>query len=324
LRITGTFLDEITYDIPSNNWGRQEWARDFGVMRSIGIDTVILIRAGLRNIAAFPSKTLKKHVGILPVQGDLVDMFLTLAEQNDMDFYFGTYYSDGYLGSDNNQRIIDINRELVEEAWNKYGKRKSFKGWYLTDEIGRREDVAGIESICRLGNYCKNISPDIPVMISPYIYGKKISSNPVTLEQHRTEWDEILAGFKGIVDIVSFQDGHMDFSELKDYLLVNNDLIRKYDMKAWSNIETFDRDMPIKFPPIDWRKLLWKLTSASMAGYDKLITFEFSHFLSPNSQWASSKNLFNRYCEFFTIDQNKKTYAPLSYTKKSHQDIVNL
>jgi len=48
LRITGTFLDEITYDIPSNNWGRAEWERDFRVMKDIGIDTVILIRAGLR------------------------------------------------------------------------------------------------------------------------------------------------------------------------------------------------------------------------------------------------------------------------------------
>ena len=46
MRITGTFLDEITHDIPSNNWGREEWARDFRVMKAIGIDTVVLIRAG--------------------------------------------------------------------------------------------------------------------------------------------------------------------------------------------------------------------------------------------------------------------------------------
>ncbi len=25
LGITGTFLDEITYDIPSANWGAREW-----------------------------------------------------------------------------------------------------------------------------------------------------------------------------------------------------------------------------------------------------------------------------------------------------------
>ena len=79
MRITGTFLDEITHDIPSNNWGREEWAKDFEVMKSIGIDTVILIRAGVGRIAACPSKVLQREVGTYPVYKDLVDMFLSLA-----------------------------------------------------------------------------------------------------------------------------------------------------------------------------------------------------------------------------------------------------
>jgi hypothetical protein len=32
MNITGTFLDENTHDIPSNNWGRKEWAEDFRVI----------------------------------------------------------------------------------------------------------------------------------------------------------------------------------------------------------------------------------------------------------------------------------------------------
>lgn len=31
-------------------------------------------------------------------------------------------------------------------------------------------------------------------------------------------------------------------------------------MKCWTNIESFDRDMPIRFLPIKWEKLLLKLT----------------------------------------------------------------
>ncbi len=42
MKITGTFLDEITHDIPSNNWGCAEWAQTW-LMKAIGIDTVILI-----------------------------------------------------------------------------------------------------------------------------------------------------------------------------------------------------------------------------------------------------------------------------------------
>ena len=41
LKITGTFLDEISHDIPHQNWGEKEWDLDFQHMKNIGIDTVI-------------------------------------------------------------------------------------------------------------------------------------------------------------------------------------------------------------------------------------------------------------------------------------------
>ena len=49
LPITGTFLDEISHDIPHQNWGLKEWDLDFQHMKRIGIDTVIMIRSGYRN-----------------------------------------------------------------------------------------------------------------------------------------------------------------------------------------------------------------------------------------------------------------------------------
>ena len=39
LKITGTFLDEISHDIPHQNWGEKEWDKDFAHMKAIGIDT---------------------------------------------------------------------------------------------------------------------------------------------------------------------------------------------------------------------------------------------------------------------------------------------
>lgn len=48
MKITGTFLDEISHDIPHQNWGADEWDRDFRAMRAISIDTVVMIRCGYR------------------------------------------------------------------------------------------------------------------------------------------------------------------------------------------------------------------------------------------------------------------------------------
>jgi hypothetical protein len=79
LPITGTFLDEISHDIPHQNWGEKEWDADFRYMKAIGIDTVIDIRCGYRKFITYPSPYLLKKGCYMP-SVDLIDMFCRLAE----------------------------------------------------------------------------------------------------------------------------------------------------------------------------------------------------------------------------------------------------
>jgi hypothetical protein len=266
MKITGTFLDEITVDIPSNNWGPQEWSKDFKAMKKIGIDTVIIIRSGWGDKAVFDSRVLKKRVNLLPVYYDLAAMFLELAEENNMALYFGTYDSNVFWREGKLEQELDINIELAYEIWKRYGKYKAFAGWYMAHEFGRRygglpegENVKNSECkkqgpdlpvyMKRLADVCKQISGNLPVAMSPYMWGKKVfGQNAITIEQHKKEWDEILSILHKSVDMVAFQDGHVDYDVLKDYILINNELIKKYEMKTWSNVESFDRDMPFSFP----------------------------------------------------------------------------
>ena len=85
LKITGTFLDEISHDIPHQNWGLKEWDADFQNMKRIGIDTVIMIRSGYRKFITYPSKYLLKKGCYMP-SVDLLDMFLSLADKYGMKF----------------------------------------------------------------------------------------------------------------------------------------------------------------------------------------------------------------------------------------------
>jgi len=62
-------------------------------------------------------------------------------------------------------------------------------------------------------------------------------------------------------------------------------------MTCWTNAESFDRDMPIKIFLIKWEKLLLKLEAAQKAGLEKAITFEFSHFMSPQSSYVQAHHL---------------------------------
>jgi hypothetical protein len=75
-------------------------------------------------------------------------------------------------------------------------------------------------------------------------------------------------------------------------------LADKYNMISWTNCESFDRDMPIKFLPIKWEKMRLKLEAAEKTGVAKAITFEFSHFMSPHSMYSSAHGLFDRYMEY--------------------------
>jgi hypothetical protein len=306
MRITGTFIDEISHDIPHQNWGREEWDRDFAHMRSVGIDTVILIRSGYRRFITYPSAHLMLNHGCYEPPVDLVKLFLELSDKYEMNFYFGLYDSGLYWDTGNMQHEIDVNRFVIDEVWNKYGHHKSFKGWYLSMEISRKTKGA-TEAFRTLGMQCKEVSNGLPTLISPWIDGKKAvmaasstlsKEDSVSLLEHEKEWSEIFEGVKGAVDAVAFQDGHIDYHELEDFFRVNKSMADKYGIKCWTNAESFDRDMPIKFLPIKFEKLKLKLDAARKAGYDKAITFEFSHFMSPQSAYLQAGHLFNRYKEY--------------------------
>ena len=308
LRITGTFLDEISHDIPHQNWGPKEWEQDFRNMKAIGIDTVIMIRSGYRKFITWPCEYLLKKGCYMPSM-DLLELFLNLADKYDMKFYYGLYDSGVYWDTGNMMYETEVNKFVIDEVWAKYGHHKSFQGWYLSTEISRATKGA-IDCFYTMGKMCKDISGGLPTFISPWIDGKKAVSaaggsltkeEAVSVQKHEEEWNEIFSGIHTVVDACAFQDGHIDYDELDAFFSVNKKLADRYGMQCWTNAESFDRDMPIKFLPIKFDKLRMKLEAAARAGYDKAITFEFSHFMSPQSAYLQAGHLYDRYKDYFDI-----------------------
>lgn len=308
LPITGTFLDEISHDIPHQNWGPKEWDKDFRNMKAIGIDTVIMIRSGYRKFITWPSKYLLSKGCYMPSM-DLLELFLSLADKYGMKFYFGLYDSGVYWDTHDMRHEAEVNKFVIDEVWEAYGHHKSFGGWYLSTEISRATKGA-VDCFYTMGKMCKDVSGGLPTFISPWIDGKKAvdaaSGNltreqAVSVQQHEKEWDEIFSGIHEVVDAVAFQDGHIDYDELDAFFSVNKRLADNYGMQCWTNAESFDRDMPIRFLPIKFDKLRLKLEAAARCHYDKAITFEFSHFMSPQSAYLQAGHLYDRYKDYFGI-----------------------
>ena len=308
LPITGSFLDEISHDIPHQNWGEKEWDADFRYMKAIGITDVIDIRCGYRKWLTYPSPHLLKKGCFMP-SVDLIDMFCRLAQKHGMRFWFGLY-DTGVKYPEGAAEDIENNKFVIDEVWERYGsKYDSFAGWYLSKEFSRRQ-MGMIDAYRALGRQCKEISNGLPTFISPYMNGKKAVSafgaeltktTDSSIAEHERDWNEIFDGIHDFVDACAFQDGHIDYDELDAFFTVNKRLADRYGMQSWTNAESFDRDMPIKFFPIKFDKLRLKLEAARRCGYDKAITFEFSHFMSPQSAYLQAGHLYDRYKEYFGI-----------------------
>ncbi len=294
LPITGTFLDEITFDIPSQNWGPADWSADFDTMRSIGIDTVIIIRGGLRRRTLFPSRVIGTDPG-----EDLAAFFLEQCAARKMNLYFGNYDSWEWARKGAWKEEIALNRRFMREIWERYGSHPSFAGWYLTHETSHQR-LHFRDLYRELSECAKSLAPHKPVLISPFypsrtIYGEK----GLTPGRFAESWRRMLHGITTI-DYAAFQDGTAPPEELDAYLARARTVMNELGIQLWNNVETFARDMPIRFPPIDFRELREKLRVAA-PHVTKNITFEFSHFLSPNSCYAAARNLYKRYREHFRL-----------------------
>lgn len=296
-QITGTFLDEITHDIPSQNWGSSEWCREFDTFVEAGIDTVIVIRSGFGEKLAVPSVSVAEHVSTLPVHVDLIRMFLELAGERNIKLYLGLYDSGYYWRRNDWQTEVEVNKAFIKEMHETFGQHSAFQGWYLPHETSD-SSLRIVDINTSLAKEIRTLS-DLPILVSPYFQARadeSVAGPPRTPDEHARVWKEIFREYSGLIDYCAFQDGTADLSALAEITAATAEVAKENGIALWSNLETFDRDTPIKFPPIDWRKLAHKL-DVVQPYVEKVVTFEFPHFLSPNSMWGSARDLYRRYHE---------------------------
>ena len=293
--ITGTFIDEITYDIPSSNWSDQQWKDELAIMKEIGIDTIIFIRGGFGTKTIFPCECLHTTN-----QKDFAGLILREAAELDMKVYFGLYISNIDWNRGDYKTEIKINRAFIREVYARYGDLPSFEGWYIPHETSK--NILHISNLMGgLGELCKNCDPSKKVLISPFFESRILApEHYLTPDQHFEEWRGILEKAGQYIDVCAFQDGTAPLQEMTAYYSSVRNLCDKFDISLWVNAETFERDVRCMYYPIPFSDLKEKLTLHQQYA-EKIITFEFSHFMSPQSIYPSAHNLFDRYKECYHL-----------------------
>ncbi len=292
--ITATFIDEITYDIPSSNWSDKHWCDDLDNMKDVGIDTLVIMRGVFYDKCIYPSKifpTLKKE------NEDFAGLIFNEAHKRNMNVYLGLYISNLCWNEGDAYGEIKQNKLYINEVLERYGDIPSFKGWYIPHETSYntysiKDTMGGLAALC------KDRTPDKGVLISPFFKARGISSVPFTPERTYEEWDKIWEHCGKDIDICAFQDGTCLLEDYPDFLKYAKKACDKYGISLWANVETFERDVRSMFYPIPFDVLRRKIELAKPY-VDKMITFEFSHFLSPQSIYQSAHNLNNLYKNYF-------------------------
>ena len=293
--ITGTFIDEITYDIPSSNWTREQWIRDLDHMQEVGIDTVIFIRGGFEDKSVFPSKVLNTGYA-----DDLAGLIFEETAKRGMKVYFGLYISNLNWNNGDVAGEVKINNPFIDEVLERYGDYPSFEGWYIPHEFCKEaKGTLNFGDILRdLPRLCKDKTPDKKVFVSPFFCSSIVSKTPFTPEEHYEEWDKMFSVSGKEIDCCAFQDGTAPMDQMEQFYTLTKKFCDKYNIEHWVNAETFERDVRQMYYPITFQ-LLRRRLDLHQKYADKIITFEFSHFLSPQSIYPSARNLNNHYKEHY-------------------------
>lgn len=291
--ITGTFINEITYDIPTSNWSYEQWEEDLDNMKEVGIDTVIFIRGGYKDKLIYPSL----HFDNI-YKNDLLGFILKAAEKRGMNVFVGLYTTNLNWQNGNAAAEIDKNRFFIKEVMERYGDSSAFVGWYIPHEVDvDRLNITQVMS--GLSAICKEAAPEKSVLISPFFRTAETDPrNPMTPEQVYDEWDSIFSRCAENIDICAFQDGTAPVLQLDKYLGKIKELCDKYNIHHWVNTELFERDPRRVYYPIPFEQLRAKLEK-SMPLAEKAICFEFSHFLSPQSIYPSARGLNRLYKAYY-------------------------
>jgi len=293
--LTATFIDEITYDIVPQYWQEKEWQKDFDAMQEVGIDTVVVMRSIFYDKCLYPSKAFKDKKMDYK---DFLKFVLEEAEKRGIKVYLGMYISNLCWNDGDYEGEIKMNRIYIDEIMERYSKFKCFVGWYIPHETGHNS--YNIKPTMRgLIDLIKEKTPDKKILISPFFRALDYYPEPrLSPQQTYDVWDDIFSVVGNDIDVCAFQDGTAKVEELGLYLAQIKKLCDKYHIEMWSNVETFYRGEDGALPPQDFDVIVKKIDIANQY-CSKLITFEFSHFLSPNSLYEKARENNIKYKEYY-------------------------
>lgn len=352
---SGTFLQPST----AVQWSDERWEDEIEAMKQDGITDLII-----QNIADQTSSMSGSGEWSMYYDGDIegledaerypnvVEPTLEACKGTGIKVWIGLslfedfYYLGGLTPQYKN--CCKIAAALVEDIYARYGEeyKDTIAGFYFTPEfsniawdcLSAKQLSTGLNIVIDKMN---EVCPELPILLSPF------QTNYVTLGK-----GDLIALWSNILTYANFRDGDIiapqdavgaNFSTVDD-LETNWKILRELvdsadaDIVLWANCESFTLARfqnifsGIGLPPVTENtmsvpvcmdRFAYQLDIASRY-CDKIITFSYNHYLSPNYVMPTFIDAYRYYVENdFTVEKNAPT-DPSAFTATAGENGVVL
>ncbi|MEX2310363.1 MAG: DUF4434 domain-containing protein [Pirellulales bacterium] len=309
------------------------WQTELGAMKNIGMDTVVVNYVAYDNFYFYPTSV----PGGSPFAVDSIERIMDAADQHGMKVYLGLHLDpDQFTTSTFNlQANLAQGQAELSEMWTRYGSHASLAGWYMPQEFSDymvfnqpqlRDNIIAYTSA--VTNQAHG-SSGLPMIISPYF-----GQNP-NAAAYANWWNTTGLPQTG-VDIVAMQDGvgthRTTIAQSQTVFQALAPVMANHGVEFWANNESFNQ---IHGWPVDTQP--WAAQPTGIGTFvaqiestnpfvEKSITFEFSHYMSPQNTSATNALYqdYKAYYESVVLASRRIEIASYSYENPATTWVHNL
>lgn len=298
--IRGT-LWYIAQDQMRTSWQKKDFGKEIQYQIDIGFDLLWLLN----------TPTLMEEAIAAEAKGkprDVLETIFQIADENNMRVILDLPQA-GWYGKTAPQQMIDLSMAHIQRFFERYGRHRSFYGWYLNYEINPISPLEQDESrFWRLVwkaivAECHRVAPNTVVTISPFFLLDRESLRGFKYlepEAYEQWWSATLAETE--IDILMLQDSgeHLGFFTLdqrEPFFAAFAKACRQAGTRFWINVETGEEDVNDwgeyftniqrrqkpwdywRFTPIEW---LEKKLCLAASYAENIVNWGYYPFMTPN------------------------------------------
>lgn len=303
--ISGTFIQYQSWMMQLN---AAQWQTELDSMKNAGIQTIVI-------------QWLKSdHSRFFPVHApgnDPTELILKYADTHGMQVHLGLLFDRQWWSEwddpDFLRRMAKRNEVFAAQVYARYGKHKSFSGWYIPFELSDldfdSQETSVLNGFLRqmTAGLKKTTRNRVPISLSVF-FQKAIPAHWVEVN-----YSKILS--RSGIDILLIQDGvgaHNWSIALKEklapYFKAYQNAARKNHIRVWGVLENFSTQPSLltgapklssrasgkeRFPA-EISRLRDQLYFHGAQKFEQILTFDFFHYMSPG-RGAAQKKLYREY-----------------------------